>query len=506
MASVTLKFNDREMTVNSGRFSIGRGSDNSIAFPGDSNVSRYHAQIESMGGEFILKDLGSSNGTTVNGEPVADEVVLQDGDVILLGGSSRISFETVKEEEPEQDLGLSAGGTASMPEAAAQTAETEAGQPASAGSNKMLMVAGGAVLVAVIAAAGAGGFYLTRGPSCAATATITSPEPGETIYEQTPVTIDLSDSEGCVGSVAYFIDDKEFARTADSPFEVEIDPQSLPEFADGGNHSITAVLHDVNGEPVGSGGGIILALETRKIEPKKEEVTKVAEPADKGGKEALTKEVSLIEIQKMTQDFARRMPGKFPYNVSNKQFLQEVQKMAGQYAEEGYYAKAEKFSDQINIAYVRDYNVPAQLGYLLAMSRSKFTNTKTGADEGIWRMSSQFAVENGYTGPCGTETLSDASQACAAKASAMYLKYLMYSVFDGDAVYSAVAFGKSPLDAAAWKATLPANRFDLWNSIRSAPEREQLVRFFAAGIVTENPQRFGLQKDQPLSVLYRVTM
>ena len=38
-----------------------------------------------------------------------------------------------------------------------------------------------------------------------------------------------------------------------------------------------------------------------------------------------------------------------------------------------------------------------------------------------------------------------------------------------------------------------------------APEREQLIRFFAAGIVAENPQRFGLKKDQPLSALYKVT-
>jgi len=73
-------------------------------------------------------------------------------------------------------------------------------------------------------------------------------------------------------------------------------------------------------------------------------------------------------------------------------------------------------------------------------------------------------------------------------------------------LYSVAAFGKTPQEAAAWKASLPQNRSDIWNVIKSAPEREQLVRFLAAGIVAENPQRFGLTKDQPLSVLYKVTM
>jgi hypothetical protein len=79
-------------------------------------------------------------------------------------------------------------------------------------------------------------------------------------------------------------------------------------------------------------------------------------------------------------------------------------------------------------------------------------------------------------------------------------------VFDGDVIYSVAAFGKSTQDAGAWKASLPANRSDLWNSIKGPAEREQLVRFFAAGIVAENPQKFGLKKDRPLSELYRLAM
>ena len=51
----------------------------------DSRVSRQHAQIECVHGIAVLRDLGSTNGTTVNGEPANDHV-LYDGDVVSLGG------------------------------------------------------------------------------------------------------------------------------------------------------------------------------------------------------------------------------------------------------------------------------------------------------------------------------------------------------------------------------------------------------------------------------------
>jgi soluble lytic murein transglycosylase-like protein len=82
------------------------------------------------------------------------------------------------------------------------------------------------------------------------------------------------------------------------------------------------------------------------------------------------------------------------------------------------------------------------------------------------------------------------------------MKQMVYGVFDGDVIYAAAAFGKPTQDAGVWKATLPATRTDVWNSIKTAPERDQIVRFFAAGIVAENPQKFGLKRDRRISELY----
>ncbi len=69
---------------------IGRASGNDTALTEDSNISRYQAEIENRNGKFWLIDLGSSNGTNLNGEKVTTEKPFYDGDVIILGGSSKI--------------------------------------------------------------------------------------------------------------------------------------------------------------------------------------------------------------------------------------------------------------------------------------------------------------------------------------------------------------------------------------------------------------------------------
>lgn len=55
----------------------------------DPSVSRPHARVELSSDSWTLYDLGSSNGTTVNGTPVTPDLgyKLNDGDTIALGGS-----------------------------------------------------------------------------------------------------------------------------------------------------------------------------------------------------------------------------------------------------------------------------------------------------------------------------------------------------------------------------------------------------------------------------------
>ncbi len=64
---------------------IGRSPDSAVLI-NDPRVSRSHARIDFAGGRFVIEDLGSTNGTTLNGEPVSDSKPLTDGDVLSLAG------------------------------------------------------------------------------------------------------------------------------------------------------------------------------------------------------------------------------------------------------------------------------------------------------------------------------------------------------------------------------------------------------------------------------------
>lgn len=473
----------------SGRVTIGRTPDNTISFPRDQKLSRNHAYIEQRGDEFYIVDLGSSNGSKLNGVTFTGEHLLQNGDYAILGSSSVVVFTLKPQEEPEE---------------AEEAEETVAAAPEPTPEEKkknrtMLAGAGGALVLAV--AIGGGAIYMATGSSCSATAQIINPEPGDTIIEATDIEVE-SENAGCVAKAIFTIDGAEFATSISEPFEATIDPKDHPDLADGFDHVLGIVLVDKYGERIYEPPPIALAFETRKVEPPSN--TTVAQGNTNTGPTAPSK-VSLIDVQQMSTQLAKQISPTVAYNVSNRQFLEEVQKRAAEYAQDGNFDRAAQYRDAINLAFVREQNLPAPLGYYLALSRSKFVPTKQGNDEGLFRMTNEFVTSNSYNGLCGTETLSDPNQNCASKAAALYMKAMVFGVFEGDAVYAAVAFGKSPADAVTWKASLPANRSDLWNVVKTTEDRDRLVRFFAAGIVAENPQKFGL-KDRPIAELYKLAM
>ncbi len=78
------------VTVAGKGVSIGRHPENTFSID-DGLASRYHCVIEPTGSVaegtdgIILKDLGSRNGTKVNGERIADDTMLGDGDVVRVG-------------------------------------------------------------------------------------------------------------------------------------------------------------------------------------------------------------------------------------------------------------------------------------------------------------------------------------------------------------------------------------------------------------------------------------
>ncbi len=73
---------------------IGRDSSSGVAI-NDAEVSRKHARLEFQGGKYVLTDLGSTNGTFVNGQRVVGQAVLKSGDVVSLGEQIVLMYETL---------------------------------------------------------------------------------------------------------------------------------------------------------------------------------------------------------------------------------------------------------------------------------------------------------------------------------------------------------------------------------------------------------------------------
>ncbi|OBB72930.1 FHA domain-containing protein [Mycobacterium sp. 852014-52144_SCH5372336] len=87
----------RELVPLSGqRVTLGKASTNAVSLEHDETVSRLHAVLENLGFAWSIRDLGSRNGTFLNGERISAERVLRSGDEVRLG-KSRLVFWEVKD-------------------------------------------------------------------------------------------------------------------------------------------------------------------------------------------------------------------------------------------------------------------------------------------------------------------------------------------------------------------------------------------------------------------------
>ncbi|MBW8012761.1 MAG: FHA domain-containing protein [Chloroflexi bacterium] len=71
---------------------VGRDVNNEIMI-NDAELSRRHARLVSQGGGYVLEDLGSTNGTFVNGKRLSGPHALQPGETIRFGDTVTLSYE-----------------------------------------------------------------------------------------------------------------------------------------------------------------------------------------------------------------------------------------------------------------------------------------------------------------------------------------------------------------------------------------------------------------------------
>jgi predicted component of type VI protein secretion system len=86
----------RELVALSGpRVTLGKAPTNDISLEHDPTVSRLHAILENHGSAWSVRDVGSRNGTFINGEKIEAERVLRSGDELRLG-KCRLVFQQTR--------------------------------------------------------------------------------------------------------------------------------------------------------------------------------------------------------------------------------------------------------------------------------------------------------------------------------------------------------------------------------------------------------------------------
>jgi len=99
LATVVSGEDGRMIELGENEVFIGRGPDCKIQISVD-NVSRKHASISFCNEEFHIEDLGSTNGTYINGVKIA-KCILRDNDQIEIGGVKFLFYEEKKIEKDE---------------------------------------------------------------------------------------------------------------------------------------------------------------------------------------------------------------------------------------------------------------------------------------------------------------------------------------------------------------------------------------------------------------------
>lgn len=82
---------DWRISLDAGRMTIGKSGENDVPLPDDPTASRLHAVLERFPAGWCVADLGSSNGTRVNGARIWSSRRLRHGDEIRVG-QTRLIF------------------------------------------------------------------------------------------------------------------------------------------------------------------------------------------------------------------------------------------------------------------------------------------------------------------------------------------------------------------------------------------------------------------------------
>ena len=137
--------------------SIGRDNSNTVAI-NDAEISRKHAKMSLHGNAYVIQDLGSTNGTFVNGTRVSGSQVLNPGDSVSFGENIILAYESAFDSgatvigQPKGSRTAARAARAAPPPAPAYAGQVPASPvaaaaPAKKGGSKVVLII---IIVAVV--------------------------------------------------------------------------------------------------------------------------------------------------------------------------------------------------------------------------------------------------------------------------------------------------------------------------------------------------------------------
>jgi hypothetical protein len=488
---------DRQVEI-SGSLSIGRATDNPVRIE-DDGVARYHVAIEKLPDGFWLSDLGSEQGTTVNGSSISSKWRLNDGDLVGLGRRSTVRFQTsspsvkVPEIEP-----ASRPGPSSIPSTPPRVKPQVVQPPPPPGlSKRQITIAVVSGLSAVVIVGSVLVLLLSHRSTNCGDLRISGIPSDSTISEPAIISVSAGKPE-CLRRASYRIDNEQFARVDAAPYDATLDPARLraqfPQLSSG-SHQLSVVVEDEKGKQQTKSARIKLVFP--------------AKPADE------SVSTDQAQVRGLSQSFAGQILGRAGsrYVFSNA-FADRILALTAQYRADAA-AGARPYRLEINKAF-SDQGLPLPIGYALAMSQSHFdssgsTNGCSSDPDGVglWRI--PRAIAQGYLRRDESDAaLKDPRR--SAEVAAAYVKSLL-DAFDNrdDFMYAIACYGRPSAEAGELARRLDESapgvnsRLDFWRMVEAGvvprDAADRVACFFAAGIVGENPRSFGLASE-PLSSLY----
>src|SRR5687767_15649592 len=96
--------NSWRFSLEAERTTVGKAAENDVALEQDPMASHLHAVLERFAAGWCVTDLGSSNGTWVNGERIWSSHRLRSGDEIRVGSTRLVFRDHARSEEHTSEL------------------------------------------------------------------------------------------------------------------------------------------------------------------------------------------------------------------------------------------------------------------------------------------------------------------------------------------------------------------------------------------------------------------